>query len=145
MKLAPPQKTATPYGGRLSWRLPGGNLLVVHLKDKLKVSKKKRWSMVCIRKQWSLFSKEKELFIFIKVMYMYYLLGYRILGQCEQRMKSLMKLIEESPDKRNYRRHFDQNEDLHVYYKDVLGPRLLLEVGIQNRDSSCIFCNTFIG
>lgn len=46
MKLAPPQKTATPYGGRLSWRLPGGNLLVVHLKDKIKVSKKKRWSMV---------------------------------------------------------------------------------------------------
>ncbi|CAF2308069.1 unnamed protein product [Rotaria sp. Silwood2] len=106
MKLAPPQKTATPYGGRLSWRLPGGNLLVVHLKDKLKVSKKKRWSMV---------------------MYMYYLLGYRILGQCEQRMKSLIKLIEDSPDKRNYRRHFDQNEDLHVYYKDILGPRLLLE------------------
>lgn len=61
-------------------------------------------------------------------MYMYYLLGYRILGQCDQRMKSLMKLIEDSPDKRNYRRHFDQNEDLHVYYKDVLGPRLLLEV-----------------
>ncbi|CAF1352654.1 unnamed protein product [Adineta steineri] len=106
MKLAAPQKTATPYGGRLSWRLPGGNLLVVHLKDKVKVSKKKRWSMV---------------------MYMYYLLGYRILGQCEQRMKSLMKLIEDSPDKRNYRRHFDQNEDLHVYYKDILGPRLLLE------------------
>ncbi len=48
MKLAPPQKTATPYGGRLSWRLPGGNLLVVHLKDKLKVSKKKRWSMVSL-------------------------------------------------------------------------------------------------
>lgn len=48
MKLAPPQKTATPYGGRLSWRLPGGNLLVVHLKDKLKVSKKKRWSMVSV-------------------------------------------------------------------------------------------------
>ncbi|CAF0721702.1 unnamed protein product [Rotaria sp. Silwood1] len=106
MKLAPPQKAATPYGGRLSWRLPGGNLLVVHLKDKLKVSKKKRWSMV---------------------MYMYYLLGYRILGQCEQRMKSLIKLIEDAPDKRNYRRHFDQNEDLHVYYKDILGPRLLLE------------------
>lgn len=59
---------------------------------------------------------------------MYYLLGYRILGQCEQRMKSLVKLIEESPDKKNYRRHFDEKEDLHVYYKDVLGPRLLLEV-----------------
>jgi hypothetical protein len=62
---------------------------------------------------------------------MYYLLGYRILGQCEQRMKSLIKLIEDSPDKRNYRRHFDQNEDLHVYYKDILGPRLLLEVNFE--------------
>ena len=62
---------------------------------------------------------------------MYYLLGYRILGQCEQRMKSLIKLIEDSPDKRNYRRHFDQNEDLHVYYKDILGPRLLLEVNFK--------------
>ncbi len=71
--------------------------------------------------------------ISVKVMYMYYLLGYRILGQCEHRMKSLMKLIEESPDKRNYRRHFDQNEDLHVYYKDILGPRLLLEVNLQNK------------
>ncbi len=65
-------------------------------------------------------------------MYMYYLLGYRILGQCEQRMKSLTKLIEDSPDKKNYRRHFDQNEDLHVYYKDILGPRLLLEVYFKN-------------
>jgi hypothetical protein len=80
----------------------------------------------------------------IKVMYMYYLLGYRILGQCEQRMKSLMKLIEESPDKRNYRRHFDQNEDLHVYYKDILGPRLLLEVIFQTY-SKFYFCFVFIG
>ena len=69
----------------------------------------------------------------VQVMYMYYLLGYRILGQCEQRMKSLMKLIEDAPDKRNYRRHFDQNEDLHVYYKDILGPRLLLEVDERER------------
>ena len=59
MKLAPPQKTATPYGGRLSWRLPGGNLLVVHLKDKLKVSKKKRWSMVSLISL-VFFSSEKE-------------------------------------------------------------------------------------
>jgi hypothetical protein len=75
---------------------------------------------------------------------MYYLLGYRILGQCEQRMKSLMKLIEESPDKRNYRRHFDQNEDLHVYYKDILGPRLLLEVKFTNKLNSK-FISMFIG
>jgi hypothetical protein len=76
---------------------------------------------------------------------MYYLLGYRILGQCEQRMKSLMKLIEESPDKRNYRRHFDQNEDLHVYYKDILGPRLLLEVNLQNKKFSIILFFFIIG
>ena len=46
MKMAPPIKTPTPYGGRLSWKLPGGNMLIVHLKDKKKVRKKKRWSMV---------------------------------------------------------------------------------------------------
>ncbi|CAF0869648.1 unnamed protein product [Didymodactylos carnosus] len=121
MRMAPPHKTVTLYGGRLDWRLPGGNLLVLHLKDKLKVSKKKRWSMV---------------------MYMYYLLGFRILGQCEQRLQSLIKLIEENPKKKLYRRHFDQNEDLHVYYKDVLGPRLLLEAEntfVLSVDGDCDF------
>jgi len=47
MKMTPPIKTPTPYGGRLTWKLPGGNLLIVHLKDKKKVAKRKRWSMVC--------------------------------------------------------------------------------------------------
>lgn len=74
---------------------------------------------------------------------MYYLLGYRILGQCEQRMKSLIKLIEDTPDKRNHRRHFDQNEDLHVYYKDILGPRLLLEVDFEEEITMNFFF--FIG
>ena len=46
MKMTPPIKTPTPYGGRLTWKLPGGNLLIVHLKDKKKVAKRKRWSMV---------------------------------------------------------------------------------------------------
>ena len=46
MKMTPPVKSATPYGGRLTWKLPGGNLLIVHLKDKKKVIKRKRWSMV---------------------------------------------------------------------------------------------------
>jgi chitin synthase len=46
MKMTPPVKSATPYGGRLTWKLPGGNLLIVHLKDKKKVVKRKRWSMV---------------------------------------------------------------------------------------------------
>ena len=72
---------------------------------------------------------------------MYYLLGYRILGQCEQRMKSLIKLIEDTPDKRNHRRHFDQNEDLHVYYKDILGPRLLLEVELMKEFLLKIMCS----
>lgn len=44
--MTPPVKSATPYGGRLTWKLPGGNLLIVHLKDKKKVIKRKRWSMV---------------------------------------------------------------------------------------------------
>ncbi|XP_021358360.1 uncharacterized protein LOC110453643 [Mizuhopecten yessoensis] len=62
MTLAPPVRTPTPYGGRMTWRLPGGTRLVVHLKDKHKIRHKKRWS---------------------QVMYMYYLLGYRILAQPE--------------------------------------------------------------
>ncbi|KAE9421814.1 hypothetical protein Angca_003086, partial [Angiostrongylus cantonensis] len=48
----------TPYGGRLVVRLPAGALLFVHLKDKKLIRHKKRWS---------------------QVMYMYYLLGHRIM------------------------------------------------------------------
>lgn len=48
----------TPYGGRLVFRMPGGTLLFVHLKDKKLIRHKKRWS---------------------QVMYMYYLLGHRIM------------------------------------------------------------------
>ena len=59
MKIPPPLKTPTPYGGRLTWVLPGGNFLIAHIKDKTKIRHKKRWS---------------------QVMYMYYLLGYRLFG-----------------------------------------------------------------
>ncbi|CAF1289999.1 unnamed protein product [Adineta steineri] len=59
MKIPPPFKTPTPYGGRLTWVLPGGNFLIAHIKDKTKIRHKKRWS---------------------QVMYMYYLLGYRLFG-----------------------------------------------------------------
>uniref|UniRef100_F1KQV7 chitin synthase n=1 Tax=Ascaris suum TaxID=6253 RepID=F1KQV7_ASCSU len=48
----------TAYGGRLVLRLPAGTLLFVHLKDKKLIRHKKRWS---------------------QVMYMYYLLGHRIM------------------------------------------------------------------
>ncbi|XP_046338374.2 chitin synthase chs-2-like isoform X1 [Haliotis rufescens] len=60
VKMDPPTKYPTPYGGRLEWTLPGQNKLVIHMKDKAKIRHKKRWS---------------------QVMYMYYLLGHRLVGQ----------------------------------------------------------------
>lgn len=36
----------TPYGGRIAFVLPEGNMLYVHLKDKLLIRNKKRWSQV---------------------------------------------------------------------------------------------------
>ncbi|KAI1883868.1 hypothetical protein AGOR_G00236460 [Albula goreensis] len=47
----------TPYGGRLKYTLPHGNMLMVHLKDKQLIRHKKRWS---------------------QIMYLYYLLGWKI-------------------------------------------------------------------
>ncbi|GFO36896.1 chitin synthase [Plakobranchus ocellatus] len=57
--IPPPVRVTTPYGGRLAWTMPGQTQLVVHLKDKNKIRHRKRWS---------------------QVMYMYYLLGFRLLG-----------------------------------------------------------------
>ena len=53
MVIPPPTKYGTPYGGRLEWEMPGGNAIVVHLKDSTKIRNKKRWSQV----SFSLFSK----------------------------------------------------------------------------------------
>nr|AYU70919.1 chitin synthase 2 [Cryptolestes ferrugineus] len=61
-KVRPPVVYETPYGGRLEWTLPGKTKLIVHLKDKAKIRAKKRWS---------------------QVMYMYYLLGYRLMANQE--------------------------------------------------------------
>ncbi|MBN3317842.1 CHS8 synthase, partial [Atractosteus spatula] len=47
----------TPYGGRLCYKLPRGNLLIVHFKDKQLIRHKKRWS---------------------QIMYLYYLLGWKL-------------------------------------------------------------------
>jgi chitin synthase len=69
MKLPPPFKIPTPYGGRLTWILPGGNLLIAHLKDKMKIRHKKRWS---------------------QVMYIYYLLGFKLFGDIDA-MEKLYK------------------------------------------------------
>ncbi|XP_078470749.1 chitin synthase chs-2-like isoform X1 [Lampetra planeri] len=51
------ERTQTPYGARLSYKLPHGNSLYVHLKDKEMIRHRKRWS---------------------QVMYLYYLLGWKI-------------------------------------------------------------------
>ena len=44
--IQPPEKTATPYGGRLTWIMPGHTRMVVHMKDKNKMRHRKRWSQV---------------------------------------------------------------------------------------------------
>ncbi|CAJ0581649.1 unnamed protein product, partial [Mesorhabditis spiculigera] len=63
MRLKPPKKIKTPYGGKLSYILPGKNKMVVHMKDKNKIRHRKRWS---------------------QVMYLYYLLGYRLMCKVEE-------------------------------------------------------------
>lgn len=57
VNLPTPERTPTPYGGRLTWTMPGHNTLTAHLKDKSLIRHRKRWS---------------------QVMYMYYLLGHRL-------------------------------------------------------------------
>ncbi|CAH2243522.1 jg9407 [Pararge aegeria aegeria] len=58
VRLRPPKKYPTPYGGKLIWILPGKNKMICHLKDKAKIRHRKRWS---------------------QVMYMYYFLGHRLM------------------------------------------------------------------
>lgn len=58
MHVRAAKKYPTPYGGRLTWTLPGKTKMIVHLKDKNRIRHRKRWS---------------------QVMYMYYLLGHRLM------------------------------------------------------------------
>nr|XP_022916186.1 uncharacterized protein LOC111426064 [Onthophagus taurus] len=72
MKVKPPVKYVTPYGGRLVWTLPGKTKLIAHLKDKKKIRPKKRWS---------------------QVMYMYYILGHMIverddIDECKKALRA---------------------------------------------------------
>ncbi|ELT92107.1 hypothetical protein CAPTEDRAFT_22210, partial [Capitella teleta] len=62
-----PEKVETPYGGQLKYTFPGGNKMIVHLKDKLKIRHRKRWS---------------------QVMYMYYLLGEKLWARKDINSKS---------------------------------------------------------
>ncbi|CAH0725885.1 unnamed protein product, partial [Brenthis ino] len=58
IRVRPPKKFPAPYGGRLTWVLPGKTKMICHLKDKARIRHRKRWS---------------------QVMYMYYLLGHRLM------------------------------------------------------------------
>merc|ERR1712142_5103 len=58
IRLRPPKKVPTPYGGRLIYTLPGKTKMIIHMKDKSKIRHKKRWS---------------------QCMYMYYLLGHKLM------------------------------------------------------------------
>ncbi|CAH1788923.1 unnamed protein product [Owenia fusiformis] len=62
LKLPPPFRFPTPYGGKLEWRMPGGNKIIAHLKDKVKIRHKKRWS---------------------QVMYMYMFLGHKLWAEID--------------------------------------------------------------
>ncbi|KAK3106192.1 hypothetical protein FSP39_014652 [Pinctada imbricata] len=70
MTVSPPLRIPSPYGGQLVFKMPGNNLMFVHLKDKVKIRHRKRWS---------------------QVMYMYYLLGYRIVKECQERVMFAME------------------------------------------------------
>lgn len=81
MRASPPTKYPTPYGGRLEWRLPGETELIVHLKDKNKIRHRKRWSQVRAYRNYTFLNlRFKGYLLFFQVMYMYYLLGYRLMG-----------------------------------------------------------------
>ncbi|KAG1937051.1 chitin synthase chs-1-like [Pimephales promelas] len=56
----------TPYGGRLEYILPKGNVMMVHMKDKKLIRHKKRWS---------------------QIMYLYYIFGWRLNRQYFQKFK----------------------------------------------------------
>ncbi|KAJ8307221.1 hypothetical protein KUTeg_015305 [Tegillarca granosa] len=66
----PPFKIPTPYGGQLVFEMPCGNLMYLHLKNKSKIRHRKRWS---------------------QVMYMYYLLGYRLIRSCQEKIMAAIE------------------------------------------------------
>ncbi|KAI3387050.1 hypothetical protein SNEBB_001269 [Seison nebaliae] len=109
MRMTPPTLTPAPYGGRLTWKLPGGNLLKVHLKDRLKTQRRKRWSIV---------------------MCLYYVLGYNLLGECENRLRVLQTMLAKDARLIKMAKKHDSKIDginCRLYYKDVLGPQRLLK------------------
>ncbi|XP_068431605.1 chitin synthase chs-2-like [Clinocottus analis] len=64
----------TPYGGRLVVTMPHGNLIIVHFKDKELIRHKKRWS---------------------QIMYLYYLLGWKLMSKYHKRWEKGLKVEDE--------------------------------------------------
>ncbi|KAJ7987414.1 hypothetical protein DPEC_G00326240 [Dallia pectoralis] len=72
-RTLPPQRIIrTPYGGRLEYTLPHGNLLMVHFKDRDLIRQKKRWS---------------------QIMYLYYLLGWRLTTKYFEKYENIDKQV----------------------------------------------------
>ncbi|XP_031702258.1 chitin synthase 1 [Anarrhichthys ocellatus] len=100
----------TPYGGRLMFVMPEGNMLYIHLKDKALIRNKKRWS---------------------QIMYMYYLLGWkgyiiknpqkitRQNNPCRESMVSMYGEIYLLPQHDNdYKRKFISDENTYILALD---------------------------
>lgn len=49
IKMKDPFLFPTCYGGQVVYKMPGGNFMFIHLKDKTKIRRKKRWSQVNFR------------------------------------------------------------------------------------------------
>nr|Q8T5G8.1 RecName: Full=Chitin synthase; AltName: Full=Chitin-UDP acetyl-glucosaminyl transferase [Meloidogyne artiellia]AAG40111.1 chitin synthase [Meloidogyne artiellia] len=70
LQLRTPRICVTSYGGRISYVLPWRNRLSIHLKNKLLIRQRKRWS---------------------QVMYLYFLLGFRLMLRVhEQKRRELL-------------------------------------------------------
>ncbi|XP_050401180.2 chitin synthase chs-2 [Patella vulgata] len=81
--IAPPVKVPTPYGGRLVFTMPGQTQMIIHIKNKNMIRHRKRWS---------------------QCMYMYYLLGYRLLGGKDSDMRTVDETeLHEDIEKNNVR------------------------------------------
>ncbi|KAL3886859.1 hypothetical protein ACJMK2_026821 [Sinanodonta woodiana] len=89
-----PTKTSTPHGGRMSWCMPGGSKLVVHLKDKHKVRGRKRWS---------------------QIMYLYYLLGLLMFQD-----KTAGEIFEQKEKQKRRVKRWPRSSFLNILPQDVI-------------------------
>ncbi|XP_075914337.1 chitin synthase chs-2-like [Petromyzon marinus] len=97
------ERTQTPYGARLSYKLPHGNSLCVHLKDKEMIRHRKRWS---------------------QVMYLYYLLGWKIYRKIHTVKKDKQEEWVERKKRNTYVLALDGDTDFYPSALSMLVDRL---------------------